>query len=128
MAESLSLSSSPESPGAARRFVSSHLQQWGYPRLVPTAELVTSELATNAVEHSGRTFTVALEDLGHGVHIAVGDSADRLPVQRDSSPVDVSGRGMQIVDALSDAWGTTPVPDDGKLVWCDLHDPGRLQL
>lgn len=128
MTESLSLSSTPESPGMARRFVSSCLQQWGYPRLVPTAELVTSELATNAVEHTGRAFTVALDDLGHGVHIAVGDGADRLPVPRDASSVDVSGRGMQIVDALADAWGTTLVPDDGKLVWCDLHDPGRLQL
>lgn len=122
MTQRLSLSPVPESPGEARRFVASWLERWGYSELIDTAALITSELATNAVEHAGQRFTVALDDLGDGVHVAVGDPAPALPMPHD----DTFGRGMQIVSALADSWGTTLVPNDGKLVWCDLRTPGLL--
>ncbi|MBA2752664.1 MAG: ATP-binding protein [Actinobacteria bacterium] len=121
MTESLLLSAVPESPGRARRFVSSWLEQWGYSSLVERAELVTSELATNAVAHAGQPFTVALEDLGDGVHITVRDPVPHLPVSRAASHLESSGRGMQIVEALASSWGATLVPGDGKLVWCNLR-------
>ena len=120
MTQRLSLSPLSESPGEARRFVAAWLERWGYSELIDTAALVTSELATNAVEHTGERFTVAVEDLGDGVHVEVGDHAAALPIPHD----DVRGRGMQIIAALADAWGTTLVPNDGKLVWCDVRTPG----
>jgi anti-sigma regulatory factor (Ser/Thr protein kinase) len=122
MTQRLSLSPVPESPGEARRFVAAWLERWGYPELIETAALITSELATNAVEHTGQRFTVAVDDLGDGIHVAVGDTAPTPPVPHD----DAVGRGMQIVDALADSWGTTLVPNDGKLVWCDLRAPHLL--
>src|SRR5687768_2900407 len=119
MTQHLSLSPVPESPGEARRFVAAWLERWGYPELVETAARIPSDLATNAVEHTGQRFTVAVEDLGDGIHVAVADRVSAVPVPHD----DDFGRGMQIVDALADTWGTTLVPDDGKLVWCDVRTP-----
>jgi anti-sigma regulatory factor (Ser/Thr protein kinase) len=122
MTQRLSLSPVPESPGEARRFVASWLERWGYPELVPTAALITSELATNAVEHTGDRFTVAVDDLGDGIHVAVGDTVSAVPVPHH----DTFGRGMQIIDALADSWGTTLFPDHGKLVWCDVRTASLL--
>jgi len=122
MAESLSLASAPESPGEARRFVTGWLRSWGYPDLVEAAALVMSELATNTVRHTGQPFVVAVEDSGHGVHLSVQDPVHSPPVLRAAAPLDVDGRGLQIVAALADQWGTTLIPGDGKIVWCELDE------
>ncbi|MEV8527545.1 ATP-binding protein [Streptomyces sp. NPDC052000] len=86
-----------------------------------------AELAANAVLHayvSGRGFELGLELYGDGVlRIEVTDTrADRtLPVVASAAPDDAeSGRGLLLVQALADHWGTTPGPSPQKTVWAQL--------
>jgi len=117
MTEWLVLAPEPESPRAARSFVIDWLRTWDYGCLVDPVALVTSELTSNTVRHARETFTVGVEDLGHGIRVSVQDPVRTPPVPRTATESDVSGRGMAIVDALSDAWGTEQIPA-GKVVWC----------
>ncbi len=124
MTEWLLLNPDPASPRSARHFVMAWLRKWDYGCLVEPAALVMSELATNSVRHAGRPFRVGVEDLGHGVRVSVQDPVSAPPVPRAPSESDQNGRGMRIVDALSDRWGTDQVPD-GKVVWCTLAAADR---
>ncbi len=117
MAERIRLAASPDSPGLARHFVADLLARWDYSHLIPDVVLMTSEIATNAVIHAGEPFSVGVEDLGSGVRVTVDDPIPDWPVLRQATPLDTSGRGLQIVDALASASGTTPNPGYGKSVW-----------
>ena len=81
------------------------------------AQLLTSELVTNAIRHGSGIVTVAIECDDHSVAVAVGDSAPELPA---APPVDVSaesGRGLRLVQAIAASWGVRDNTDDGKVVW-----------
>jgi hypothetical protein len=82
-------------------------------------KLVATELAANAVVHTGAPETVTVRYLTDVVRIEVSDGASRDPVPRPAAPDAVDGRGLQLVQALSSAWGTEHFAD-GKRVWCDL--------
>ncbi|MCF2533047.1 ATP-binding protein [Yinghuangia soli] len=87
-----------------------------------TLELLVSELVTNAVQHAPQTSTVTVELLrtGRTLRIAVTDAGALLP--RPRTPVqsaDEHGRGLMLVEALAEDWGSRPVPG-GKVVWCDV--------
>jgi anti-sigma regulatory factor (Ser/Thr protein kinase) len=96
----------------------------GLAELVPTAELVVSELVTNAVEHAagGRgskrvTLTVSVSP--RGVSIEVADPDPHGPAVRAADPWDEGGRGTFLVAAHSSSWGWRPRPG-GKSVWAEL--------
>ncbi|WTW94282.1 ATP-binding protein [Streptomycetaceae bacterium NBC_01309] len=89
-------------------------------------ELLVSELVTNAVQHSPQSTTVTVEVLrgDRTVRIAVTDAGVLLPRPRRAksaaeSSADEHGRGLLLVEALAEAWGSRPVPG-GKVVWCDV--------
>jgi anti-sigma regulatory factor (Ser/Thr protein kinase) len=88
------------------------------------AEMVISELMTNAVVHSfdrrDEQIEVVVEFSERQIHIEVLDHNPRAPVQRDVGLDAPSGRGLTIVDALSTAWGWEPIQGVGKRVWCDV--------
>lgn len=117
MTEWMVLAPEPESPRAARAFVMDWLRIWDYGSLVDSVGLVMSELASNTVQHTGSEFIVGIEDLDPGIRVTVQDPVAAPPVPQTAAKTDLSGRGMTIVDALSDAWGTELIPD-GKIVWC----------
>jgi anti-sigma regulatory factor (Ser/Thr protein kinase) len=86
--------------------------------VVEAIAVMVSELATNAVRHAASEFTLSIDRGSDAVRVAVTDTGDRLPNLRSPAPTDRSGRGLQIVDALSDDWGVTELPGhDGKTVW-----------
>ena len=92
-----------------------------------TVALIVAELAANAVLHayvSGRGFELGLVLREDGVlRIEVTDTrADRtLPVVASAAPEDAeSGRGLLLVQALADHWGTTVGPSPQKTVWAQL--------
>ena len=120
MEESLQLAAAPESPAIARHFVAGCLRRWGFAQRVDDAELLTSELVTNAVRHAGAPVVVRVGQEADGVIVAVQDPAPALPTPRPAGPEDVSGRGLAIVAAMAADWGVDPVPDDGKAVWFRL--------
>jgi anti-sigma regulatory factor (Ser/Thr protein kinase) len=110
----------PESVRDARRFVIETLEAWDHGQPVDEAALIVTELATNAVVHAQSGFTVAISALGDGVRIAVRDANPLSPSRRESALLEVSGRGLGLVGALSRQWGTDLL-DDGKVVWADIR-------
>jgi anti-sigma regulatory factor (Ser/Thr protein kinase) len=113
----------PESVPAARHFVLDVLRSWGHDGLTADAALIVSELATNALAHAVTPFRALVERRDGGVRIGVED-ATATPLERRASSTDaVDGRGVDIVEALSDTWGAQELPG-GKVVWADLDLPG----
>lgn len=108
----------PESVAGARHFVRDLLS--GEPReIAEAAELMTSELATNSVRHARSDFELAILRSREEIRVEVSDHGQGQPVPRSPTPREQSGRGLQIVQALSEDWGTIPSPG-GKLVWFTL--------
>lgn len=108
-------------PGAARRFLTEALRQWGYARaLVDDAELVISELATNAVVHTGLPFSVVIRPDERVVRIAVHDHSPAEPAMRYARSMVPSGRGLRLVAGTAGRWGVDTTAD-GKTVWADLR-------
>jgi anti-sigma regulatory factor (Ser/Thr protein kinase) len=90
------------------------------------AELLVSELVTNALRHASRPITVTALLLDEVVALAVRDGDTPLPRLRKVSDADEGGRGLQLVAMLAARWGARPTPD-GKVVWCDLQLPRRTE-
>lgn len=109
------------SPRAARTLVAETLRGWGYEgRLLYEAQLVVSELATNAVVYSHNQFSVLVGAEGPAVRISVRDLSSVKPVPRPTDPDAVAGRGLQLVGAIANDWGTD-MGRDGKTVWAELR-------
>jgi anti-sigma regulatory factor (Ser/Thr protein kinase) len=86
--------------------------------LVDVAELLTSELATNAIIHAASGFELEI-DVDRKVRVEVRDAGGGRPAVLQAGPQDGSGRGLGLVQALSSAWGIIPSPP-GKTVWYEL--------
>ncbi|MFW3477118.1 ATP-binding protein [Streptomyces microflavus] len=121
---------SAESARRARRLVRLALNVWGLTGVQDTAELVVSELLTNAVLHARRDQArVTVVRLGEGrVRVAVVDLSKDCPAPRAAGGGAESGRGLGIVEELSGGrWGVDPLPW-GKRVWATLGpevEPGE---
>lgn len=110
-----------DAPGRARQFVLGALRQWGHDGgLLADAELLLSELATNAVVHARSPFLVVLRSEDSAVHVSVHDASRAVPVRRDVGPWAASGRGLNLVAALAAGWGVEPTAA-GKTVWARLR-------
>jgi anti-sigma regulatory factor (Ser/Thr protein kinase) len=106
------------SPAEARRFVAECLLSAGED-FGEALVVAVSELVTNAVLHAASACRVEVCIDGSGVRVSVQDADPRLPEPRARAPRRVDGRGLLIVESLSDRWGVTPVPG-GKVVWFEL--------
>jgi hypothetical protein len=82
------------------------------------AELLTAELATNAVIHADTRFTLRWEQRTASIRIEVVNDAPEMIAQLVAAS-DEHGRGLAIVDQLSCAWGVETLPDS-KIVWFEL--------
>lgn len=117
----LSLPRSPESVSAARRFVADHCQQWQLRGSYDGLLLLVSETVTNAVQHArSRLVEVRLVRHPPAVWVEVRDDDATPPAPRAAGGDAESGRGMELVDALSDEWGVTANSDGSKTVWFDV--------
>ena len=118
-------------PGAARSFVRVTLRAWGQQQLIEAAEVIVSELATNAVKatQSGARHQDSLRGLApvsvelqldEGVfRIAVRDSSPEQPVLQAVGDDAENGRGLFLVQALSARWDVCFVAG-GKVTWAEL--------
>jgi anti-sigma regulatory factor (Ser/Thr protein kinase) len=104
---------------AARRFVSTTMRAWGFDGVAADAELIASELATNAVSHARSHFSIGLSRHGSQVRIAVGDSDNTPPIARARSRANVGGLGLHLVESLATCWGYE-IDSHGKIVWADV--------
>ncbi|MFH8570897.1 ATP-binding protein [Streptomyces sp. NPDC017993] len=121
------LPSRPESAGTARRLTASVLlRQWALsPQLAEHAVLLVSELVGNAVRHTGaRTFGLRMLRRRGWIRIEVRDPSRGLPCLMPVQEMDTSGRGLFLVDKLSDRWGVDLLPR-GKTTWFEMRVTDR---
>ena len=107
---------SPASIPVVRRMVAEAVPD---PVLAATAELLISEVATNAVRHAATPFEVTIWVAPTRLRAEVVDSSATLPVLRSAGSSDERGRGLRIVDTLASAWGVEPRGQQ-KAVWFEL--------
>jgi len=104
----------------ARGFVTEQLRRWGLESLVSDAELLTSELVTNAVVHARGDVITVIVAVAEGVaEIGVSDRSSDLPEPRSRTWWAEGGRGLRLVDLVALEWGVVPVAG-GKQVWFRL--------
>ncbi|WP_250036672.1 STAS domain-containing protein [Paractinoplanes maris] len=103
----------------ARRVVTEACLRWDEPDLIGSATLVVSELVSNAAMHAQTMMTMQVRLRPCHVRIAVFDGSALPAVSRSAGTAGGGGRGLLLVDAVSAAWGSTPLPD-GKVVWSAL--------
>src|SRR4051794_39044444 len=85
-------------------------------------ELLTSELVSNAVRVDAGTVTASFRIVGDGLRVEVHDNGGGWPIKARPHPLDENGgRGLLIVDALSDGWGADADPEHGTTVWFELR-------
>jgi len=102
---------------AARRFVREVLSDQSR-EIVDAAEIMACELAANCIQHAHTDFELTIHIRGR-ICVAVRDTDRGQPVLRSAEPEEPSGRGLRIVEAMSDSWGVTASPT-GKTVWFAL--------
>jgi len=115
------LASELTSARRARLLVRRRLRRWGLDELVPTAELLASELVTNAVRYAHGAIALRLVREG-GLVLEVLDDSAALPRLRHAGDEDERGRGLQVVSQLAKHWGARRT-HSGKVVWCELPLP-----
>ena len=107
----------PRAAGQARRHVREQLREWGLDNLTPTTELLASELVGNVVRHAKGPVSLRLL---HGAELIceVFDGSLTMPRIRRATETDEGGRGLQLVSALSQRWGTR-YSATGKCIWTE---------
>ncbi|MCW3020072.1 MAG: putative sensor protein [Solirubrobacterales bacterium] len=110
---------------AARGFVRETLREQAQ-EVVDAAELMACELATNCVQHAQTDFELAIQDERGEIRLEVSDAGHGRPTLRSPTPLEPSGRGLRIVQALSSAWGIVP-GEEGTRVWFTLSSQTGAQ-
>ncbi|MEU6573889.1 ATP-binding protein [Streptomyces sp. NPDC046805] len=121
------LPSRPESAATARRLAQVVvLRQWRLsPKLTEDAVLLVSELVGNAVRHTGaRVFGLRMRRRPGWIRVEVRDPSRGLPCLMPVQEMDISGRGLFLVDKLSDRWGVDLLPR-GKTTWFEMRVADR---
>ncbi|MFD3456613.1 SpoIIE family protein phosphatase [Streptomyces sp. NPDC058691] len=113
----LHLPSDPAAVAAARAGATAQLEAWGLSDLVPTTELVVSELVTNAVRYGANPIQLRLVR-DHCLICEVTDGGGAAPRLRHARTSDEGGRGLLIVSRLTQRWGIRYSPE-GKSVWAE---------
>jgi len=122
----LELGALPGAVPCARLHTRHVLWEWGLTALRDDTELLVSELVTNAVHASQSmewTFPVRMRLLSDRAQVAivVWDANPQPPVRTEAGEDDETGRGLILVDAISERWDWNATPDTGgKVVWCVL--------
>ncbi|MET9800175.1 ATP-binding protein [Streptomyces sp. NPDC006368] len=138
--------------GQARRFVAHTLDRWALPTMAADAQLIVSELVTNAVCHAVRhparpetadaggtggtgdagdagDYPVWLGLFRDATHLtcAVSDPSSAPPRRPDADTEAPGGRGLLLISGLSDTWSWGPTPPRGKTVWASMALPSFAQ-
>ncbi|MEU7203546.1 PAS domain S-box protein [Streptomyces sp. NPDC045470] len=119
------LPGTPSSVPEGRRFLLRTLRAWGLATLADTALLLSSELLTNAVCHARGPLTLRVWYSARELGVEVVDGSTPRPRARVADTAEENGRGLMLVEALADAWGTRP-DAVGKTVWFTLRTAPAL--
>lgn len=117
----------PEALTQARHMIRAAVAAWGARERSDEIELVADELITNALMHTEGSAIVTLRVMtgtDRRMRVEVEDSSSALPRRREAGESGVSGRGLLLVDLLSERWGVE-ARGGGKCVWCEFVVPDR---
>ena len=109
----------PMSVGEARRFVRHVLVSAGRADLAEDAELLVSEVVTNAVVHAGTPIELVATVRDDTLYVEVADGSHHLPSLRNYTTMAGTGRGLRLLEQLVDCWGVR-TDDGGKTLWFEL--------
>ncbi|MFE7585182.1 ATP-binding protein [Streptomyces gardneri] len=111
------------SAGHMRRILRIFLTRWELDELSDSAALALTELVANVVRHvPGRRCSVLMLREPYGLRVEVADAVPGTVFAKLAGPLDESGRGLVLVEAVTDRWGVDGTAD-GKTVWfeCDAE-------
>ncbi|HET9060449.1 MAG TPA: SpoIIE family protein phosphatase [Acidimicrobiales bacterium] len=114
----ISLDKAPDAVRRARQLVVSCFSV--NPDSAYDAELVLSELVTNAVLHGAAPIDVYVYSSESRLRVEVHDAGRTPPIMARPNAGSMTGRGLGMVATLSQAWGVAAVPSGGKFVWAEL--------
>ncbi|MCT9079235.1 SpoIIE family protein phosphatase [Streptomyces fulvoviolaceus] len=112
----------PEALTEARHMIRAAVRAWGARDRADEIELVADEMITNALMHTEGSAIVTLRVLtgtDRRLRVEVEDSSSALPRRREAGESGVSGRGLLLVDLLTEVWGVE-ARGGGKCVWCEF--------
>ncbi|MFJ7201744.1 MULTISPECIES: ATP-binding protein [unclassified Streptomyces] len=126
----LQLPQDPRAPGVARATLRNVLRVHGMPELTEVAELLASELVTNAYLYSSGPYSLRLRDAGRSrVRLSVWDTDPHIPAPfrwGAATPEELAerGRGLYLVTLYAESWGAYPMRgglpgQGGKLLWAE---------
>ncbi|WP_424889382.1 SpoIIE family protein phosphatase [Streptomyces sp. XH2] len=118
------LPADPALVSSVRAAVTRRLAEWGLEETAFAAELLLSELVTNAIRYGSGPIRVRLL-YDRALTCEVADTSSTSPHLRHAAATDEGGRGLFLVAQLSQSWGTRYTPE-GKVIWaeCALEVPG----
>ncbi|MGF0163729.1 ATP-binding protein [Streptomyces koyangensis] len=134
-AASLRLAAVPSAVSCSRMFIRQTLRCWHVTEHIDVAELVGSELVTNAVKATGvagpeSTWTsvtaahvigVQSRIIGSGLYVEVWDNGEGAPVARCPDADTEGGRGLLLIEAMADRWDVYRPAVGGKVVWAEVR-------
>ncbi|MEU9315088.1 ATP-binding protein [Streptomyces sp. NPDC048295] len=126
----LQLPQDPRAPGVARATLRNVLRVHGMPELTEIAELLASELVTNAYLYSSGPYSLRLRDAGRSrIRLSVRDTDPHIPAPfrwGTPAPEELAerGRGLYLVTLYAESWGAYPMRgglpgQGGKLLWAE---------
>ncbi len=121
MSATINLPPSRTSPRSARRLLELAAQEWAMPEL-DSAELLLTEIVTNAAVHAGTDMTVSLSVSSGRLRVEVSDCSREMPRPRRPTTGSEGGRGLLLLQRLSHSWGWATSEDSPrcKTVWFEL--------
>jgi anti-sigma regulatory factor (Ser/Thr protein kinase) len=119
--EVVHLEPSGSAPAQARRVVRKVLNHIVPEDVSHTAELLVSELVTNAITHGTGMVTLAIDCSDHSLSVTVSDDEPTEPELQPERLMALGGRGLRMIESLASSWGVKPREDGpGKDVWFRL--------
>ncbi|MEV0325214.1 SpoIIE family protein phosphatase [Micromonospora echinospora] len=121
---SMEVPAEPTAPSRVRHWMTAQLSDWRVPEsIIGSAVLCTSELTTNALLHAGTAARVEIDLSPERLLVSVADSGTRGTVTKaQTDTLSSRGRGLGLIEQLSDAWGTDPTVR-GSTVWFEILIP-----
>ncbi|MEU4225920.1 ATP-binding protein [Nonomuraea sp. NPDC026600] len=113
------LSPSMSTVPRVRRLTRARLAAWGLDEQVEVAELLVSEIVTNALRHAPGPYRLTLSVTDGLLRGEVEDAGNAPLHVHHARPGDEQGRGLYMIDLLACCWGSESTPE-GKTVWFEL--------
>ena len=127
MHASVRLAPVPESAARARDFVAATMRAWECAEVIDDARVVVTELVSNVVRHVGTDVSIDLDLVDECLRVAVCDRGNGHVVLGTPDHRSEAGRGLRLVDRLTDRWGVEQQPGE-KCVWAEWRVAGRPAL